>query len=109
MSTPFKIGGCYNWKHQSERLIYMGHKWSGNGYWHRFAKVESPDGVWCEVLTSDLTMLEETAQEPTSAVPVVEQLVEALKDAQRAFSPVIHVGVSSAIAAGQKFIKENGK
>ena len=49
------------------------------------------------------------AQEPTSAVPVVEQLVEALKDAQRAFSPAIHVGVSSAIAAGQKFIKENGK
>ena len=47
--------------------------------------------------------------EPTSAVPVVEQLVEALKDAQRAFSPAIHVGVSSAIAAGQKFIKENGK
>lgn len=44
-----------------------------------------------------------------SAVPVVEQLVEALKDAQRAFSPAIHVGVSSAIAAGQKFIKENGK
>ena len=48
-------------------------------------------------------------QEPTSAVPVVEQLVEALKDAQRAFSPAIHVGVSSAIAAGQQYLKENGK
>ena len=49
------------------------------------------------------------AQEQTSAVPVVEQLVEALKDAQRAFSPAIHVGVSSAIAAGQQYLKENGK
>ena len=49
------------------------------------------------------------AQEPTSAPPVVEQLVEALEDAQRAFSPAIHVGVSSAIAAGQQYLKENGK
>ena len=46
---------------------------------------------------------------PPSAVPVVEQLVEALKDAQRAFSPAIHAGVSSAIAAGQQYLKENGK
>ena len=49
------------------------------------------------------------AQEPTSAAPVVRQMVVALEDAQRAFSPAIHVGVSSAIAAGQKFIKESGK
>mgnify|MGYP000352527866 CR=1 FL=1 len=49
------------------------------------------------------------AQEQTSAVPVVEQLVDALEDAQRAFSPAIHVGVSSAIAAGQQYLKEIGK
>ena len=49
------------------------------------------------------------AQEQTSAVPVVRQMVVALKDAQRAFSPAIHVGVSSAIAAGQQYLKENGK
>lgn len=55
------------------------------------------------------TPLQPAAQEPTSAVTVVAQLVEALEDAQRAFSPAIHVGVSSAIAAGQKFIKESGK
>lgn len=54
------IGGKYNWKHQKERLVYLGHNWSGNGYWHQFAKVESPDVVWCEVVTSDLHMLEET-------------------------------------------------
>lgn len=55
------IGGKYNWKHQSERLIYLGHNFSGNGFWHQFAKVESPDVVWCEVISNDLHMIEETA------------------------------------------------
>lgn len=63
------IGGKYNWKGQPERLIYLGNiylgnNWSENGYWHQFALVESPDVVWCEVLGSDLHMIEETA-EPT--------------------------------------------
>lgn len=53
-------GGKYNWKHDKRPLIYLGHNWSGNGYWHQFATVEEPDVVWCEVLTSDLHMLEET-------------------------------------------------
>ena len=54
------IGGKYNWKHQPERLVYLGRNWSGNGYWHQFAKVQSPEVVWCEVLDSDLCMIEET-------------------------------------------------
>lgn len=57
-----KVGGKYNWRGQSERLIYMGRNWSGNGYWHQFAKVESPTIVWCEALDSDLLSFEETAQ-----------------------------------------------
>lgn len=52
------IGNKYNWKNQSERLVYLGHNWSGNGYWHQFAKVESPNEVWCEVLNSDLLNIE---------------------------------------------------
>lgn len=60
MNTQFKVGGRYNWKNQPERLVYMGHNWSGNGFWHQFAKVDEPGKVWCEVLTSDLHMLEET-------------------------------------------------
>ena len=60
MTNQFTIGGRYNWKNQSERLVYMGHNWSGNGYWHQFSKVNEPGKVWCEVLTSDLHMLEET-------------------------------------------------
>ena len=55
-----KVGGKYNWKNQQERLVYLGENWSGNGYWHQFAKVESPEAVWCEVLDSDLRMIEET-------------------------------------------------
>ena len=55
-----KIGGRYNWKNQPERLVYIGMCEPRNGFWHQFAKVESPDVVWCEVLTADLHMLEET-------------------------------------------------
>lgn len=50
------IGNRYIWKHQSERLIYMGKV----GAWHQFCKVSEPDVVWCEVLDSDLNMIEET-------------------------------------------------
>ena len=55
------VGGRYNWRSQSERLVYLGRNWSGNGYWHQFAKIETPNTVWCEVLDSDLHMIEETA------------------------------------------------
>ena len=55
-----KLGNKYNWKGQPERLIYLGNNFSGNGYWHQFAKVESPELVWCECLDSDLNGIEET-------------------------------------------------
>ena len=62
-----EIGKKYNWKNQPERLVYLGYNWSGNGYWHQFAKIEPGDvchseAVWCEVLDSDLKMIEETKQ-----------------------------------------------
>lgn len=49
-------GGRYNWKHQSERLVYVGKV----GAWHQFEKVNEPNIVWCDVLEEDLRMLEET-------------------------------------------------
>ena len=55
-----KTGVFYNWKGQPERLVYLGYHWSGNGWWHQFAKRDEPDKVWCEVLPSDLHMIEET-------------------------------------------------
>ena len=50
------IGGKYNWKNQPDRLVYLGRK----GLWHQFAKVYSPNEVWCEILSEDLYMIEET-------------------------------------------------
>ncbi len=65
MSTApvMRKGGKYNWKGQAERLVYLGHNWSGNGYWHQFEKVDKPGTVWCEVQTADLSMFEETTPE----------------------------------------------
>jgi hypothetical protein len=62
MNETFKIGRRYNWKGQSERLIYLGFNWSGNGFWHQFALVEEPEKVWCEVLTDQLSSFEETTE-----------------------------------------------
>ena len=57
-----KIGDRYNWKNQPERLIYIGAKhYPGDArVWHQFEKVGEPGKVWCEVLESELHMLEET-------------------------------------------------
>lgn len=52
------IGGKYNWINQPQRLVYLGKK----GSWHQFALISNPTRVWCEVLTSDLFMLEETEE-----------------------------------------------
>lgn len=57
-----KLNGRYNWKSQPERLVYLGRNWSGNGFWHQFEKVDEPGKIWCEVLDSDLHMLEETSK-----------------------------------------------
>ena len=48
-------GGAYNFKNQPERLKYIGKR---DG-WHQFEKV-GIFGVWCELLDSDLHMIEET-------------------------------------------------
>ena len=54
------IGGRYNFTGQSEQLIYLGNNWSGNGYWHQFAKVDDPGKVWAEIQTSELDLIEVT-------------------------------------------------
>jgi len=51
-----EIGEKYNWVNQPERLVYVGK----SGCWHQFEKVDNPGTVWCEVLDSDLRMLEKT-------------------------------------------------
>lgn len=62
--TPagLQVGGRYNWRHQAERLVYVGakHYPGDRRTWHQFAKVESPSVVWSEVLNEDLAMFEAT-------------------------------------------------
>lgn len=69
------IGGLYNWRGQPERLKYIGHNWSGNGYWHQFEKVGAPGVVWCEVLDHDLPMIEETFDADPVENLIVSKLV----------------------------------
>ena len=59
--TPLK-GGHYNRIGQPERLVYMGTtRYPGDQRtWHQFAKVETPEVCWSEVLTADLANFEET-------------------------------------------------
>lgn len=56
------VGGRYNWKNQPDRLTYLGRSLGGTGGWHQFSKVGDPRPVWCEVLSKDLYMLEETKE-----------------------------------------------
>lgn len=53
-----QVGGRYKWKHQDERLVYLGVEWSGDRFWHQFALVIDPGEVWCEVPSSDLHLFE---------------------------------------------------
>lgn len=57
-----KVGGRYNWKNQTERLVYLGrHKDNPlcRG-WFQFATIEEPSKVWCEVRLEDLDHFEAT-------------------------------------------------
>lgn len=54
------IGGRYNFKHQNDMLVYLGLNWSGNRYWHQFARVNKPSVVWSELQSSDLAMIVES-------------------------------------------------
>ena len=52
-----KVDGKYNWKcDPNTKLEYVGKK----GIWHQFAKMTDHGKIWCEVLSQDLHMLEET-------------------------------------------------
>ena len=49
--------GQYNWKCDPHtQLEYVGKA----GIWHQFVKIIARDKVWCEVLSSDLHMLEKS-------------------------------------------------
>lgn len=78
-TITLKIGGHYNWRNQPERLIYLGRNFSGNGFWHQFAKIESPTVVWSEVLDSDIYHFEESKNMGFKAMTRTELLELAAK------------------------------
>lgn len=48
------VGNSYKWKHERKILTYLGFV---DG-WHQFSS-EGRDMLWCEVLESDLYLMEE--------------------------------------------------
>lgn len=89
-ATAMKIGGAYNWKHaERDQLIYLGKA----GAWHQFRKIGDPRTVWCEVLDSELHMIEATkaaatpAAQPSALAALTELVsVKDLKDRTEALS-----------------------
>lgn len=68
MPSTMVINGRYNWKGQTERLVYLGLNYDQSGAWHQFALVDEPGKVWCEVRENELHMLERTPEESTPSV-----------------------------------------
>jgi hypothetical protein len=56
-AESLNIGGRYNFKLQPERLMYVGNF----GPWHQFTKIGDSASVWCELLSPEICLLEETA------------------------------------------------
>lgn len=81
-----KVGNRYNWINQAERLVYMGLCEPRNGRWHQFAKVDTPNVVWCEVHPSDLHRIEETLPPPPPPPTVT-----VIKNGQKEERPVAYI------------------
>jgi len=62
------VGDRCNWKNQDEKLAFMGSRFypGDQRRWYQFEKVDEPGKVWCEILESDLYMLEKTKDEATA-------------------------------------------
>ena len=54
MMSELIIGNKYNWKNQTERLVFLGVE----GAWYQCALVQHPDVIWCEILSEDLHYIE---------------------------------------------------
>ena len=66
------LGETYKFTGQPTKLKYVGHNLSGNGYWHQFEKVDK-QGVWCELISSDLYMIELAVEIANSYTPPVHK------------------------------------
>ncbi len=115
--TPdaMKIGFRYNWKNQQDRLVYLGRNGGGNGQWHQFELVDQPGRVWCELLDSDLRMLEETQPAPVvddelpgmwSQSDFMGGAADAADDARQLVPSVDDAMVDRYLAAQAKAVQE---
>jgi hypothetical protein len=63
-NSDLVIKGKYNFKHQQERLEFVGFTMDcRDQFWGQFKKVGDDDQeIWAELLESDLWMIEETKE-----------------------------------------------
>ena len=60
-ATNIKVGGMYNWRGQSDRLVYTGrYRDNRNLVWYNFERIDAPGFTWCEISENDLSHFEET-------------------------------------------------
>lgn len=53
-----KVGGTYQFIGQGEKIVYIGKE----GNWNQFEKLNGNYEVWCELLDSDLHLIEEVVK-----------------------------------------------
>lgn len=72
------VGEKYNFMYQPERLKYIGME----GCWHQFEKVDK-QGVWAELLETDLAMIERTEKtvhtSEYGSMPVLKTIIRTRK------------------------------
>lgn len=83
------VGGFYNFKSQPERLVFLG----SAGQWCRFALVEKPEIIWCEIPQCDLWLIEATG-EPATETKVASDNVVNLASAPTT-DKAVHLSLAS--------------
>lgn len=64
VGNEMKIGDFYRFIGHVDEFVYLGLY----GIWYKFAKVESPHKVWCEMVQNDLKKLEKVDPEQNSVL-----------------------------------------
>lgn len=70
------INGRYNWRGQTQRLVYLGVNHDPTGELHRFSLIGGPGKVWCEIRGHDLHMLAEAAPVDTVVILAIDHPAE---------------------------------
>lgn len=95
-----KRGLVYRWKHQDDKLTYVGihHDHAHCRGWYQFEKVSEPGKVWCEVREEDLERMEEVVD---TVVLVDDYTPNKVKMA--ALSAFVALGAGLAMASSEGY------